>query len=125
MDLEFERLPQFCSFCQNIGHSVSNCIRNSDNANKVQPVQRERDIHKFSLQYVPKVQKDREGDLKKVPSSAADKGKQIMIENVIHNETPLPRVKLQVLVILKFCQLKLSLIGLILLKLIMCLLMIH
>lgn len=43
IDLEYERFPQFCSFCQNIRHLISNCKKNpsTDSLIKDQPMQKD------------------------------------------------------------------------------------
>lgn len=50
VDLEYERLPQFCSHCHSIGHSIANCKKNIPVEEAVQKKQ--------SLQYVQKKQVD-------------------------------------------------------------------
>lgn len=85
VDLEYERLPQFCSSCQVIGHSASNCRKNLqyDIVNKDH---NQKDSRKQSMQYVPKSVKDPEIIAKKPPLSAADKGKQVVAESIPAND---------------------------------------
>lgn len=58
MGVEYEKLTPFCTFCQNIGHTLANCKRNS-NSNHDDVVKDHipptyKDVSKKTAIYVPK-----------------------------------------------------------------------
>lgn len=58
VEIEYERLPYFCSSCQTIGHDVSNCRKHYSVTEKpVKGVEIQKDNHKKVMQYVPKTDK--------------------------------------------------------------------
>lgn len=76
VEVEYERLPFFCTACQAIGHDISNCKRKQHSYdNSVKETEVKKDSRKVNLQYVPKVSNAEDKML--------NKGKEIVQDDVI------------------------------------------
>lgn len=82
VDLEYERLPQFCVVCQTIGHSISNCKANSKKQSfdqEIKDVQVNKEGRKQNLQHVLKNQAVRIED-----KGANKKSKMVILRGIIY-----------------------------------------